>query len=168
MIFDYFTWSNVTSPTGVLLEQGHYNAGEGKSDGVEFDFRHNLTKSLAVFGNFTYNNTKINDATPNGDPIDLYNLGLDYYLTKNLSFNLDVNGWMDMPNGYPNGAVWRGDGEQLVDLTIVADNVAKKPLTLTLFVHNAFDVKSHVGMTGWPGYTYAEGASYGVKLGLKI
>ncbi|MBN1621604.1 MAG: TonB-dependent receptor [Endomicrobiales bacterium] len=167
-ISNYFTWITIVDSLGNTLEQGHGNSGEGTSDGFEFDIRHKISNKIAVFGNWTYANTKINKASPNGDPRQIYNIGTDYYLNNNLSVNLNINGFIDMPNGYPNGGVWRGDGEELVDLAIVADNVYGRPLTITLFAKNLLDVKSHVTMTGWPGYTYAEAASYGTKLAYKF
>ncbi len=170
MIFNYFTWSTVEQ-NNVLLAQGQYNAGEGKSDGCEIEVRHNLTKTLSIFGNFTYQDTKINGGTPIGTPTQLYDIGADYYLTKKTSIDLNVNGWFDMANTTDaNGNVtnvWRGDGDELVNVALVTDDLAKD-FTLTLFVHNLFDVKSPVGMTSWPGYTFAEGASYGIKLSYKI
>lgn len=168
MIFNYFTWIQVNDANGNMLTQGHGNNGEGKSIGAEFDIRHNLTNSLSLSGNYTYADTKINDAYPIGDPKHLYNIGADYYFSRDVSVNVNMNGWRDMPNGYPDDGTWSGSGEQLVDLTIVTDNVGGKPLTLTLFAHNLFNVSSRVGMTGWPGYTYAKGSSYGIKTTYKF
>jgi outer membrane receptor for ferrienterochelin and colicin len=168
MIFNYFTWSTEVNAAGALIAQGHYNAGEGKSTGGEFDIRHNLTSKLSLFGNWTVADTKINDAYSNGDPKHLYNVGFDYLFTKNLSLDMNMNGWMQMPNGYPDNNTWSGGGEQIVDMAIVADNVLGKPLTVTLFAKNLFNVSSRVGMTGWPGYTYLEGGSYGAKVGYKF
>ena len=59
---------------------------------------------------------------------------------------------------------WSGDGEQLVDLSIVFDHLGGRPLTLTTYAKNLLNNKVHVGMTNFPGYTYEEGASYGLKL----
>jgi hypothetical protein len=56
----------------------------------------------------------------------------------------------------------------LVDLSIVMDNFAGRPVTVTTYAHNLLNNKVHVGMTGYPGYTYEEGASYGLKLAMKF
>jgi hypothetical protein len=51
-----------------------------------------------------------------------------------------------------------------VDLCVVVDNIKDRPLSLTVYANNLFNNKVHVGMTGYPGYTYLEGASYGTKV----
>jgi outer membrane receptor protein involved in Fe transport len=164
---NYFTWVDIRDTvTNVVTATGHVNQGTAKSDGFEFDIRHNLTSSLALFANLTYANTKINNVSPNGDPTEFYNVGANYYVTKDISLDVNANGFFDMPNG--RGGLWYGDGLQLVDATVVYDNVFGKPLCLTGFVRNAFDVKSPISMTGWPGYTYAEAASYGIKAAYKF
>jgi outer membrane receptor protein involved in Fe transport len=164
-IYNYFTWTILDAATGL---QGHANNGNGKSGGVEVDVHQSITNSLSVSGNYTYAYTRINDVVPVGDPSSLYDLGAAYYLSKDMSFDVNVNGWINMPNGYPNDGAWGGGGEELVDVSIVMDNLCHHPLCLTLFGHNVFNVTSRVGMTGWPGYTDAEGSSYGIKLSYKL
>jgi iron complex outermembrane receptor protein len=167
VINNYFTWISVIENNS-LTAMGHANSGDGRSDGFELSLRQKITKSLDLIGNFTYASTKINNSSPIGDPMQMYNVGAEYLPLRDLSVNLNINGFADMPNGYPNGATWRGDGEQLVDLTIVKDNLFGRPLSLTLFSHNMFNTKVHATMTGWPGYTYEEGSSFGIKVSYQL
>jgi len=167
-INNWFAWSTVTNAQNVMIAQGQYNTGSGTSVGGEFDLRHNFSKKLSFSGNFTCSDTKMAGAYSLGDPRDLYNYGIDYNFAKNVTLNVNVNGWIDMPNGYPNNGTWGGGGDEIVDATAVFDNVFAPSLTVTIFAKNMFNVMSPVGMTSWPGYTYAEGSSYGVKLGYKF
>jgi outer membrane cobalamin receptor len=165
-IDNYFTFG--TDPvTGGL---GHTNYGTALGYGAEFDVRQSVWDNLSLYGNYTYANSRINGDRVLGEPQHVYNLGTDYHLTDNLSLNLNVNGWADMYHGVVNGEQlsWSGDGEQLVDLSVVADNVGNRPLTLTAYAKNLLNNKVHVGMTGYPGYTYEEGASYGLKVACKF
>jgi outer membrane cobalamin receptor len=161
-ISNYFTFG--TDPvTGGL---GHTNFGEAFGSGVELDLRHNVWDNLLLYANSTFADSRINNSRILGEPLFFYNIGTDFYRTKDLSVNLNVNGWADMYHGTVNGESlsWSGNGEQLVDLSVVIDNLGNRPLTLTVYAKNLLNNKVHVGMTGYPGYTYEEGASYGLKL----
>lgn len=166
LVYNYFTWVDRTTTDGY---QGHANQGDAKSVGIETDIKHNFSNAFQGYLNFMNAETKINNATPVGDPKSVYNIGVDCSFKKDMTININVNGWMDMLNGGPNGASWSGDTDQIVDLSFVADNVANRPMTLTIFGRNILNnTRSHIGMTGWPGYTFLESASIGLKMSYKL
>ena len=166
LVYNYFTWVDRTTTDGY---QGHANQGDAKSVGIETELKHNFSNAFQGYLSFMNAETKINNATPVGDPKSVYNVGVDYSFKKDLTMNLNINGWMDMLNGGPNNSSWSGDTDHILDVSFVADNVANRPMTLTLFVKNLLNnTKSHIGMTGWPGYTYLESASVGIKMSYKL
>ncbi|OGL47462.1 MAG: hypothetical protein A2161_17175 [Candidatus Schekmanbacteria bacterium RBG_13_48_7] len=167
-ISDYFTWydEGYDPVTNEKLAVGHFNKGEARSHGVELDARYNLTKSFSFYGNYTYADTKINDDYVIGEPHHFYNLGFDWNISKDFSLNLNVNGWYDMYHGKDTNnrdLFWDGTTEQIVDLCLLKQNI-KDRFDLTVYADNLLDNKVHVGMTGWPGYTYLQGFSAGMKV----
>ncbi|MBN1823783.1 MAG: TonB-dependent receptor [Endomicrobiales bacterium] len=163
-ITNYFTWIDESATGG---PQGHGNSGEAKSSGGELEARHNLSSSLALYCNYTYADTKINDVIPNGDPKQIYNIGSDYYLNKDISLNVNLNGWADMY--YGTEMKWTGETSGILDATLVMDNVMGKPMTVTIYGKNVLDNRTvPVGMTGWPGFTYEQSASAGAKVAYKF
>jgi outer membrane receptor for ferrienterochelin and colicin len=168
-INDYFTWydDGIKDPvTGVDMNSGDFNKGNATSTGVEFDSRGYIGKIFSIYASFEYANTIVNHALSVGEPKDVYNAGLDWYIVKDLSANLNVNGFIDMFHGYDasgNAMFWSGATEQIVDLSVIAENILNR-YDLTVYCNNVLNNKVHVGMTGWPGYTYLGGVSVGVKL----
>ena len=183
MLFNFINWEDFTKgntiPSGLV---GDFNTGDEVSDGVEFDLHHNFTRTLAGYVNYTYEYAQAStlptgpdgfpvigpSATLVGSPEQIYNFGADYYYTKDVSLDLNFNGYMNMLNGYTSDSVWYGDSQQLVNLALVVDNICDKPFTLTLVARNLLDTKQYMGMTGWPGYSFQEGASYEAKLAYKF
>ncbi len=164
-IDNYFTFG--LDPSGNL---GHINYGEALGSGIEVDLRRSVWDNLAFYANYTYANSSINGSPVLGEPRHIYNLGGDWYYTKDISVNVNVNGWHHMYHGIYNGTpqYWTGWREQIVDLCVVADNLNNQPLSLTVYANNLFNNKVHVGMTGYPGYTYLSGVSYGTKVSYKL
>lgn len=162
---NYFTFG--PDPSG---SWGHINLGAALGSGLETDFLHYFSDNLALYANYTFADSMINGSRVVGEPRHFYNIGADFYRTKDLSVNLNVNGWADMYHGTYNGESlsWSGDGEQSADLSLVADNLGGRPICLTVYGKNILNNKIHVGMTGWPGYTYEKGASYGLKVACKF
>jgi iron complex outermembrane receptor protein len=165
---NYFTFGQDPLTGGL----GHINFGQALGKGIELDLRHNLWENLQLYANYTYANSTINSSRIPGEPTWYYNIGTDFYKTKDLSVNLNVNGWGDMYHGTLGGAdqslSWSGDGKQLVDLSIVFDNLGGRGVTLTTYAKNLLNNLVPVGMTNYPGYTYEEGVSYGLKFAVKF
>ncbi|PKL92278.1 MAG: hypothetical protein CVV21_05865 [Candidatus Goldiibacteriota bacterium HGW-Goldbacteria-1] len=168
-IMDYLTWydDGTEDPvTHVHMNAGHYNKGVAISNGIELNARGNIGKELSLYGNYMYAETVINNAIPAGEPKHVYNLGLDWYITQDISANLNVNGFVDMYHGKSadeRDLYWSGWQEQLVDLTLVAEHILDR-FSVTVYGNNLLNNKVHVGMTGYPGYTYLGGLSVGTKI----
>lgn len=56
----------------------------------------------------------------------------------------------------------------IIDIALTADEFLGTPLSLTLFGKNILNSKVHVSMTGWPGYTYNQNTSVGLKVSYKL
>jgi outer membrane cobalamin receptor len=170
-ITDYFTWFDnrqYDPVTGdyVSGEVGHTNQGTAKGSGVELDLHQRLSDRWSIYANWAYADTTLNDSPLVGEPRYVYNLGADWSGSKGATVNLNVNGWRRMYHGDdPDGnkLYWSGSGEESVDLAVVLDNLDDRPLTLTVYAQNLLNNKIHVGMTGWPGYTYLPGVSVGAR-----
>lgn len=165
-VSDYFTWyDNGLKPPAQVV--GQFNRGTAKGSGLELDLHQILSNKLAGYANYSYSDSTVNGAKIVGEPQQVYNVGADADYAKDLTVNLNVNGWVNMYHGQDTSGqdlYWSGLGEQVVDLSIVRDNLLDRPISLTLYAQNLLNNKVHVGMTGWPGYTYLPGASYGLKL----
>jgi len=178
-IDDYFTWFDErkydVSGNWVSGGVGHTNQGGAKGQGAEIDFKYILVSNFSVYLNYLYAKSVIvaEDGTEskiNGEPEHVYNIGSQWYITKNVALNLNINGYMNMYHGKDGDKelYWSGSGEEVVNLALTAEELFSKPLSLTLFANNILDSKVHVSMTGWPGYTYGQNASYGLKISYKI
>lgn len=168
-IMDYLTWydDGTEDPvTHVHMNAGHYNKGVAISNGIELNARGNFGKDLSLYGNYMFAETEINNSIPAGEPKHVYNIGVDWYLTRDISANLNVNGFVDMYHGKSadgRDLYWNGWQEQLVDLTFVAENILDR-FSVTLYGNNLLNNRVHVGMTGYPGYTYLGGLSIGGRI----
>jgi iron complex outermembrane receptor protein len=168
-IDDYFTWYDdgyVDPVTLVHTHAGDYNKGEAVSTGVELDARGYIGGAVSIYGNWTYAHTSINHALAVGEPKQVYNAGADWYITNDISANLNVNGFVDMYHGKDSDGedmYWSGLTEQILDLSVVAKNLFDR-YTVTIYANNLINNKVHVGMTSYPGYTYEPGFSIGFKI----
>ncbi|HPN64600.1 MAG TPA: TonB-dependent receptor [Candidatus Goldiibacteriota bacterium] len=168
-IMDYLTWydDGTEDPvTHVHMNAGHYNKGVAISNGIELSARGNLSRDLSLYGNYMYAETEINGGIPVGEPKHVYNIGADWYVTRDISANLNVNGFVDMYHGKSadeRDLYWSGWQEQMVDLTVVAENILDR-FSVTVYGTNLLNNKVHVGMTGYPGYTYLGGLSIGGRI----
>jgi hypothetical protein len=136
------------------------------STGAELDARGYIGSVASVYGNWTYAHTSINDALAVGEPQQVYNVGADWYITNDISANLNVNGFVNMFHGQDSdgkGMYWSGLTEQIADLSVVARNIWDR-YDVTVYANNLLNNKVHVGMTGYPGYTYDPGLSIGFKI----
>ena len=97
---------NMLVSTGGMTDQGfpiYRQAGEVISQGVELDFRGQITKEFQVFGNYTYNHTEVKESSIAGEvgmplanaPEHMGNIWLKYVLSggafKGLGFGAGTN-----------------------------------------------------------------------------
>jgi len=168
-IRDYFTWydDGYEDPvTHVHMHAGHYNKGVGISNGAELSVRGNPAKTLSLYGSYMYAETVINHSVPVGEPKHVYNAGLDWEVTGDIIINLNLNGFVDMFHGTDsdgNDLYWSGMGEQVLDVAVSAERLLGV-FDAVVYVNNLLNNKVHVGMTGYPGYTYLGGSSFGIRL----
>jgi len=125
-----------------------------------------INELASKYGNYMYAETEINGGIPVGEPKHVYNIGADWYLTRDIAANLNVNGFVDMYHGKSaddRDLYWGGWQEQQVDLIVAAENILDR-FSVTVYGTNLLNNKIHVGMTGYPGYTYLEGISIGGRI----
>lgn len=132
-------------------------SGNSDSQGVEFEFSHQLNEQVGLWGNYTYNDTE----TSNGEqrlrrPEDLYNLGIQgNWFDERLSASLFIHG--------ESGAIDIG-GTPLDSYVTVNSNVSwevKENIELLLRVNNIFD-EDYQEVVGFN--SAGQSASVGIKV----
>ena len=182
----YMTIHDYISFDANNVPQGYKNLGDVRSIGTEMEGRYYLVpRTLAAAGNYSYAHAKLNNNNNPGAisdntgetlnyPQHIWNVGLDWFLNMNQSFNANINGWALMPielplavanTATPQYAVLKG--ESYLDFSYSYKGVFRTPINLTAFVTNVFDNTHAIGMAVNNGWFNPRGRNIGASLAYK-
>ncbi len=177
-IKDYLSFDTV-------LPQGYKTLGDAVTRGVEVEGKKHLGSRWAAYGNYSLAKASLltprlsagsltdsQDAFMN-HPRHIYNLGVDWAVSRTHFLNVNLNGWAYMRYVRPiQTAAYAGQndtlkGEQSLDIALTGSSLLKGPLDFTLFVHNALDNRDPVGLAVNTGVYSPRGRNLGARLSLR-
>ena len=146
--------------TAVLLNDGrnqNQNVGSAEIDGIELDFNSELTESLKLTFNYTYQRGKQASTESSFDIPNVadnkFNLGIDYSLNDNSSLYFSGN-WVDDRTVAITNPLNKVDGYFNSHLTFRQINLFNSGIKINLTINNLFD-REYLD----PGIRSADGAS---------
>ena len=177
-----FTWLGQTplNPPDDTNDYGYWygNIDQIRSQGVELEFAYLPKDYLRFYGNMTYQHSEYRSPYVTSlDGIDkfelfeagqrslrvpdtMWNMGLDYDLTSQLSLNIHYRGFkgVTLSDGYKEGSI------NYLDMNLTYDDVLDMNLDITGYAKNIFNNLDHRGHVG-----FAEpGREVGVTLSLEF
>jgi iron complex outermembrane receptor protein len=163
----------------------HINTGDIFSKGLELSLKQSFLDGKLVFDlNYGYATAEkedefgIKSTYLQGFPNHVYNAGLNYLFTDNISLYANVYGWRDLEMNNERATSWNPtpthpdeySGEHLVDLNLRFANLFDDHLDVSLYVKNALDREARLqALDNWHAWwSYARGRSIGIKASWKF
>lgn len=148
----------------------HVDSGDLSTQGIELGLKNGLADGKVLL-NFNYGyataETKDIDGTVEtyfeGIPNHVYAAGIDYRISKRISWYTSINGWRDLKmnrrDGHPDY-----NGEHLVDLNLRFSELLSGYVDMSVYVLNAFDRRARLqAVESHTWWSYARERSIGVK-----
>jgi iron complex outermembrane receptor protein len=139
------------------------NASDMVTWGLELEAESRLTNSLNLYGNYALANAEYQDrfvffkgeqildlvtgtsvatedGTVTGTPQHIWNMGVDWQIKEDLTFNIHYRGWTDALAKNSDQPTFKRFGpEHYIDLNLLAKNIFTKNLTISAYIKNVFD-----------------------------